>query len=82
MPDDPEVSEWQAWRKKVDAALSKLAGSADEDDPKEADEEPEPKKEPEPVKPPKKDAEPPKKETEQEPAPVQARGPLHKLIFG
>jgi hypothetical protein len=81
MPDEEkEVSEWQAWRKKVDAALNKLAGSGAEDDPEEP--EPEPKKEPEPVTPPKKDALPPKEPKEEEPAPVAARGPLHKLIFG
>lgn len=79
--DDKEVSEWQAWRKKVDAALSKLAGSGEEDDPEKAESE-KAKPEPEPVQPPKKDAEVPKKESEEEPAPVQARGPLHKLIFG
>lgn len=78
--ENQEVTTWQKRLEAVEAGLKKLLQSDPAGDPE--DPEPEPKKEPEPVAPPKKDAEPPKKESEEEPAPVRARGPLHKLIFG
>jgi len=81
MAEDQDVTTWQKRLEAVEAGLAKLLRSDPSDDLKD-DPEPEAKKKPEPVQPPKKDAKPPEEPTKEEPAPVKAQSPLHKLIFG
>ncbi len=77
-PEEPEVTEWKTWRKKVDDALAALGPKSKA--PEEEEGTAERKAEPEAVEPPKAEVKPPKSEAEK-PEPPKRSG-LHKLIFG
>lgn len=81
MDDEQAVTEWKAWRTKVDAMLAGLVGRSAGPAKTEPLPDP-PAPEPEPVKLPKAAVEPPPEPTKDEPAPTPVRGPLHRMLFG